>query len=102
MCVFLTPTTRLSTSINASGGAAAAECDSICYLQAQPSAKSFSFATQRRQLLEQAEKAQAAQQASKQQHPTIKYDNINQFSQKVELYRGRCAAIMTPDARLSQ
>lgn len=65
------------------------EGDSICYLQAQQSAKSFSFATQRKQQFEDAEKLQAAQQASTQQRPIIKYDSINQFSQKVELYRGR-------------
>lgn len=65
------------------------EGDSICYLQAQQSAKSFSFATQRKQQFEHAEKLQAAQQASTQQRPNIKYDSINQFSQKVELYRGR-------------
>lgn len=65
------------------------EGDSICHLQAQQSAKSFSFATQRKQQFEHAEKLQAAQQASTQQRPNIKYDSINQFSQKVELYGGR-------------
>jgi hypothetical protein len=68
---------------------AGGEVDSICYLQAQQSAKSFSFATQRKQQFEQAEKQQAAQAAHKEQCPSVKYDNINQFSQKVELYRGR-------------
>lgn len=75
------------------GDAAGGAADSVCYLQAhvQQSAKSFSFASQRRQQLEQAEKAHAAQQASVSSRPSsIKYDNINQFSQKVELYRGRC------------
>lgn len=70
-------------------GSAGGNGDSICYLQAQQSAKSFSFATQRKQHYEQAEKIQAAQQAHIQQHPGIKYDSISQFSQKVELYRGR-------------
>lgn len=68
---------------------AGGEADSICYLQAQQSAKSFSFATQRKKQFEQAEKQQAAQAAHKQQRPISRYDNINQFSQKVELYRGR-------------
>jgi len=77
---------RLSVSI---AGAAGGDCDSVCYLQAQPSAKSFSFASQRKQQFEQAEKLQAVQQATKQQQPSIKYENISQFSQKVELYRGR-------------
>lgn len=71
-------------SVSSSG-----ELDSICYLQTQQSAKSFSFASQRKQQFEQAEKLQAAQQAHKLQRPNIKYENINQFSQKVELYRGR-------------
>ena len=79
-----------------------AECDSICYLQTQQSAKSFSYATQRKQQFEQAERLQAVQQANRPQHPSIKYDNINQFSQKVELYRGRYAGshMQVPSALL--
>lgn len=71
----------------------AGEVDSVCYLQTgvQQSAKSFSFASQRKQQYEQQEKLQAAQQSRQQQRPAVKYDNISQFSQKIELYRGRCA-----------
>lgn len=73
----------------------AGDADSVCYLQAgaqvQHSAKSYSFASQRKQQYEQSEKLQAAQQTRQQQRPGIKYDSISQFSQRVELYRGRCA-----------
>lgn len=69
--------------------------DASCYLmQPQQSAKSFSAASQRKQLLEQAERLEAAAAAARGQAAAaaaLKYDSINQFSQRVELYRGRCA-----------
>jgi hypothetical protein len=72
--------------------------DSVCYLQAggvQGSAKSFSFAAQRKHELEQAERRQAAaQQSAWAASPSIKADSITQFSQKVELYRGRCVVVV--------
>jgi hypothetical protein len=65
--------------------------DSICYLQTQHSAKSFSFASQRKQQLEHNERLSAAAAAQARHQPTarIKYDSIGQFNQRVELYRGR-------------
>jgi hypothetical protein len=69
--------------------------DSICYLQTQQSAKSFSFASQRKQQLEHSERLSAAAAAHARQQPAarIKYDSIGQFNQRVELYRGRCAPV---------
>eukprot|EP00879_Flechtneria_rotunda_P023005 GHRR01024316.1.p1 GENE.GHRR01024316.1~~GHRR01024316.1.p1 ORF type:complete len:327 (+),score=110.61 GHRR01024316.1:681-1661(+) len=67
--------------------------DVIAYLVPQGSSKSFTHAVQRKQQVEQAEKAQQAfkRQASVKQ--TIKYDSVSQFSQKVELYRGSVATV---------
>lgn len=63
----------------------------VCYLQTQQSARSFSYASQLKQQVEHTERIQAAVSQQAQWQPTsrIKYDSINQFSQKVELYRGR-------------
>lgn len=78
----------------------------MCYLQTQQSAKSFSFAAQRKQQLEQAEKVHAAQQQQQQSarcSPAhIKYESLSQFSQKVELYRGRCVLQPAPAQLLAE
>ncbi|KAF6256038.1 kinase-like domain-containing protein [Scenedesmus sp. NREL 46B-D3] len=69
--------------------------DGICYLQTQPSAKSFSFASQRKQQLEHSERLSTAAAAQARHSPTarVKYDSIGQFSQRVELYRGSVATV---------
>jgi hypothetical protein len=78
-CRDSTSTSNISESAN--------KGDSIVFLQTQQSAKSFSSAaTSRRQPILQADTLQAGQW---QVAERVKYDNINQFSQKVELYRGR-------------
>lgn len=70
--------------------------NAVCYLQTQQSAKSFSYASQYKQQVEHTERIQAAvaQQAQWQPATRIKYENVNQFTQKVELYRGRYVCIM--------
>jgi hypothetical protein len=58
----------------------------------QQSAKSFSFVQNRVKQVEKAEQRQLLQQQSLKQSAAaqrVAYDNIGQFSQKVELYRGR-------------
>lgn len=87
----------------AGGAADGTTTDSICYLQAgqqvQGSAKSFSFAVQRRQQLEAADKAASAVKAASAAlvcagPATLNYESITQFSQKVELYRGSVATVL--------
>lgn len=66
--------------------------DATCVLATvEQSAKSFSYVPVRKRQVEAAEQAAQAQQAPFQPAPQsrIKYDSISQFSQKVELYRGR-------------
>jgi hypothetical protein len=57
----------------------------------EQSAKSFSYVPVRKRQVEAAEQAAQAQAAPAQVAPQsrVKYDSISQFSQKVELYRGR-------------
>lgn len=68
--------------------------DTSCMIRAgvQQSAKSFSFVQNRVKQVEKAEQRQLLQQQSLKQTAAaqrVQYDNIGQFSQKVELYRGR-------------
>lgn len=70
--------------------------DATCTLIARPeqSAKSFSYVPVRKRQVEAAEQAARAEQVTTHQLPPqahIKYESISQFSQKVELYRGRWA-----------
>jgi len=63
--------------------------DATCVVRPEASAKSFSYVPVRKRQVEAAE--QAAQHAPAQSVPQsrVKYESISQFSQKIELYRGR-------------
>ena len=71
------------TSCSANGA------ESVCYIRPQQSVKSFSYAQVKSKQVERAEQQLQRQISSKPTHPQVKYESVSQFSQKVELYRGR-------------
>jgi hypothetical protein len=83
---------RPRCAASASGGGE----DATCTLRSgvEGSAKSFSYVPVRKRQVEAAEHAAQAAAARHAPPPQsrVRYESISQFSQKVELYRGRCGA----------
>jgi hypothetical protein len=81
---------RATSSASTSSGGDELTC--TVHAAVEPSAKSFSYVPVRKRQVEAAE--QAAQAAAAHHAPApqsrVRYESISQFSQKVELYRGRC------------
>jgi hypothetical protein len=85
----LKPTLARSEKEEAKTSSSTNGAESVCYIRPQQSAKSFSYAQIKSQQVERAEQQLQRQISSKPAHPQIKYESVSQFSQKVELYRGR-------------